>query len=43
MSDTCCSVALAVGKDAQVAQAYELGVVQTAAARNAAAAAAESE
>ena len=30
-------VALAVGKDAQVAQAYELGVVQTAAARNAAA------
>ena len=32
-------VALAVGKDAQVAQAYELGVVQTAAARNAAAAA----
>ena len=31
------SIALAVGKDAQVAQAYELGVVQTAAARNAAA------
>ena len=37
------SIALAVGKDAQVAQAYELGVVQTASARNAAAAAAESE
>ena len=31
------SIALAVGKEAQVAQAYELGVVQTAAARNAAA------
>lgn len=35
------SIAIAVGRDAQVAQAYELGVVQTAAARNAAAAAAE--
>ena len=29
-------IAIAVGVDAQVAQAYELGVVQTAAARNAA-------
>ena len=29
------SVALAVGEDAQVAQAFELGVVKTAAARNA--------
>tara|TARA_B100000902_G_scaffold113818_1_gene114961 strand:- start:571 stop:840 length:270 start_codon:yes stop_codon:yes gene_type:complete len=27
-------IAIAVGKDAQVAQAYELGIVQTAAARN---------
>tara|TARA_R100000005_G_C4829098_1_gene106440 strand:- start:131 stop:409 length:279 start_codon:yes stop_codon:yes gene_type:complete len=31
------NIAIAVGKDAQVAQAYKLGVVQTAAARNAAA------
>ena len=30
------SIALAVGKDEQVTQAYDLGVVQTAAARNAA-------
>ena len=37
------SIALAVGKDAQVTQAYELGIVQTAAARNAAAAASETE
>lgn len=28
------SIALAVGKDAQVAQAFELGVVKTAAQRN---------
>jgi len=32
-------IALAVGQDAQVVQAYDLGVVLTAAARNAAAAA----
>ena len=31
-------IAMAVGKDAQVAQAFELGVVMTAEARNAAAA-----
>ena len=31
------SIALAVGKDAQVEQAYNLGIVTTAAARNAAA------
>ena len=37
------SIALAVGKDAQVAQAYELGIVQTAAARNAAAESERSE
>ena len=37
------SIALAVGKDAQVTQAYDLGVVQTAAARNAAAASSETE
>ena len=37
------SVALAVGEDAQVAQAFDLGVVQTAAAANAAAEAARSE
>jgi len=30
-------IAMAVGKEAQVAQAFELNVVQTAAARNAAA------
>lgn len=29
------SIAIAVGKDAQVAQAYELGIVKTAADRNA--------
>ena len=37
------SIALAVGKDAQVTQACDLGVVQTAAARNAAAEAERSE
>jgi len=31
------SIAIAVGRDAQVAQAYELGIVQTVSARNAAA------
>ena len=30
------SIAIAVGEDAQVTQAFDLGVVQTAAARNAA-------
>jgi hypothetical protein len=30
------NIALAVGKDAQVAQAFELGIVETAYARNAA-------
>ena len=37
------SVALAVGEDAQVTQAFDLGVVQTAAAANAAAEAERSE
>jgi len=37
------SIALAVGKDAQVAQAFELGVVKTAAQRNEEAAAAMAE
>lgn len=37
------NVAIATGEDAQVAQAYELEVVKTAAARNAEAEAAENE
>ena len=37
------SIAIAVGKDAQVAQAYEIGIVKTAADRNAETEAARAE